>query len=431
MKRIFLLFVLIFILMIQPREIFGQWVKTVLPDPPYGHGALPGKVVVLTANGNNLYAGTLGGNVYFSQDQGKSWAYIDSGLTTADINAIAYFDSTLFVGTYGSGQFGFSWGGIFMTKNNGKTWTQAKNLADNNIYNFAVQGTNILAATWGGGILISSDNGVTWNPSNNGLSATENVRCLLVNNNYIYAGTWGDGFFFSNDNGNSWIPLNTGLSNLYIYQLAIKNNTIYLASDAGIYTSTNNGLNWTLSDSGMTTSFIRAFEVVDPKVLVGTSGEGVFVSMDNGATWNPVDTGLTEPYIYCFANIGTSIFAGSWDGEIWIRSVSEMLKTTLIAIQKNKPVSNFELSQNYPNPFNPSTNINFSVPYKSTVTLKVYDALGRLVSNLINGEVRAGGNYKVSFNADKLASGIYFYQLVALAPTGDNFVSIKKMILLK
>ncbi|MHB8851839.1 MAG: T9SS type A sorting domain-containing protein [Ignavibacteriaceae bacterium] len=85
----------------------------------------------------------------------------------------------------------------------------------------------------------------------------------------------------------------------------------------------------------------------------------------------------------------------------------------------------FELSQNYPNPFNPSTIIKYSVPKGQLVTLKVYNMLGQEVATLVNNQQNAG-NYEVTFNADRLASGIYFYTLNA-----GSFVSTKKMILLK
>jgi hypothetical protein len=85
----------------------------------------------------------------------------------------------------------------------------------------------------------------------------------------------------------------------------------------------------------------------------------------------------------------------------------------------------FALSQNYPNPFNPTTNIEFSLPKNSNVKLVVFDILGRVVAELVNGELNAG-YHKVEFNAANLASGIYFYSIKA----GD-FASVKKLMLLK
>jgi hypothetical protein len=101
---------------------------------------------------------------------------------------------------------------------------------------------------------------------------------------------------------------------------------------------------------------------------------------------------------------------------------------TLVSTAVNDPIyvpGTFQLQQNYPNPFNPSTEIKYSVPEKSTVSLKVYNVLGQEVASLFQGE-RQAGEYSVNFNASQLASGVYFYRLEAGA-----FSITKKMILMK
>ncbi|MGD8306828.1 MAG: T9SS type A sorting domain-containing protein [Ignavibacteria bacterium] len=85
----------------------------------------------------------------------------------------------------------------------------------------------------------------------------------------------------------------------------------------------------------------------------------------------------------------------------------------------------YELAQNFPNPFNPTTSIRFSIPESGLVTLKVYNIMGEEVATLLN-EVKNVGNYDVQFDASRLASGVYLYSI-----TSGNFVSTKKMILLK
>jgi len=85
----------------------------------------------------------------------------------------------------------------------------------------------------------------------------------------------------------------------------------------------------------------------------------------------------------------------------------------------------YDLSQNYPNPFNPTTRIDFTLPEKQMVRLRVYNTLGELVSEIINEE-REAGSYSVIFDASNLPSGVYFYTI----STG-KFIASKKMSLLR
>ena len=74
--------------------------------------------------------------------------------------------------------------------------------------------------------------------------------------------------------------------------------------------------------------------------------------------------------------------------------------------------SDYSLAQNFPNPFNPSTKIRYTVPEQANVSLKIYDVLGKEVAELVNVE-QSAGTYEASFDASRLSSGIYFYQLTA------------------
>jgi hypothetical protein len=85
----------------------------------------------------------------------------------------------------------------------------------------------------------------------------------------------------------------------------------------------------------------------------------------------------------------------------------------------------FELYQNYPNPFNPSTNIKFDIAKSSFTSLKIFDALGKEVSKIVNENLNPG-SYQYFLNAGNFPSGIYYYELKT-----DAFTQIKKMVLLK
>ena len=85
----------------------------------------------------------------------------------------------------------------------------------------------------------------------------------------------------------------------------------------------------------------------------------------------------------------------------------------------------YKLYNNYPNPFNPSTKIRFDIPLSAHVILKVYDILGRLVSQIADLELKPG-SYEASWNADNIASGIYFYRIET-----EQFTAVKKMLYVK
>jgi ELWxxDGT repeat protein len=87
--------------------------------------------------------------------------------------------------------------------------------------------------------------------------------------------------------------------------------------------------------------------------------------------------------------------------------------------------SGLELEQNYPNPFNPSTTIAFGLPQSSHARLRVYDAHGRIVATLVEGDLPAG-RHEVAFDASSLPSGMYMYRLDADGRTRMNKMSLVK-----
>jgi hypothetical protein len=142
--------------------------------------------------------------------------------------------------------------------------------------------------------------------------------------------------------------------------------------------------------------------------------------------------------------------SGSSEGSLYFDDVQVDFVTPVNGIENNMPAE-FSLQQNYPNPFNPTTTIEYSLPvsskkyivgskqnqdasiehpesniqHQATVSLKVYDMLGREVATLVNDRQQPG-HYTVEFDASSLSSGVYFYKLAA-----GSFISTKKMILLK
>ncbi|MBI2418411.1 MAG: T9SS type A sorting domain-containing protein [Ignavibacteriales bacterium] len=100
--------------------------------------------------------------------------------------------------------------------------------------------------------------------------------------------------------------------------------------------------------------------------------------------------------------------------------------TTAVETKAHEAPNSLQLLSNYPNPFNPSTIIRFSLPGSSTAVLKVYDMLGNEVATLFNSEAKQGTVYSVTFDASKLASGIY----LSVLQSGGT-VAVQKMMLMK
>jgi Peptidase family C25/Secretion system C-terminal sorting domain len=112
---------------------------------------------------------------------------------------------------------------------------------------------------------------------------------------------------------------------------------------------------------------------------------------------------------------------------IWADPSLKLKYDTTVGVEEivEEIPQSFLLYQNYPNPFNPSTTIKFALPVDSRVKINVYNTVGQLFETLVDKEMESG-YHEVNFNAARLASGFYLYQLQA-----GEFVSVRKMILLK
>lgn len=127
-----------------------------------------------------------------------------------------------------------------------------------------------------------------------------------------------------------------------------------------------------------------------------------------------------------FAGVPSRVFTLEGNGSLKIEEKGFIgLTLRYSAVDVIAPPANFALYQNYPNPFNPTTRIQYDVPRDAIVSLKVYNLLGEEIVNLVSEEKRAG-RYSVSFDAEYLPSGVYFYRLQA----SDYFLT-KKLILTK
>jgi hypothetical protein len=246
------------------------------------------------------------------------------------------------------------------------------------------------------------------------------------------------GTFRSTDNGASWSTASTGLTNSIVFAFAVSpavggtgaTNLFAGASGGRVFRSSNNGTSWSSASTGLANAIVYSLAVSDPNLFAGTNSSGVFRSSNNGISWTTASIGLQNASVFDLAvspAVGgtgaTNLFVGTDGDGIWRRPLSEIV--TSAEILTGDMPTHFTLEQNYPNPFNPATTISFRLSSQSFVSLKVFDALGREISVLVEEQLSAG-TYSRQWNAPALPSGVYFYRLQA-----GPFNETKKLILLR
>ena len=159
------------------------------------------------------------------------------------------------------------------------------------------------------------------------------------------------------------------------------------------------------------------------EIILTNSGDGTLspiFDLGNGI----YEATITAPTVIGSDTISAKVVLGNDTVSIFTKITVQYISPVSV-IGEEIAADRFYLYQNYPQPFNPSTKIKYQLPEVSTVTLKIYDVLGKEVATLVN-ETKSAGTYEVVFDATGLTSGIYFYTLNA-----GSFSETKKMILTK
>ncbi|MBS4036468.1 MAG: T9SS type A sorting domain-containing protein [Ignavibacterium sp.] len=268
-----------------------------------------------------------------------------------------------------------------------------------------------------------------------------NYRSIIYRENKIWILVEGDSpryILHSFDNGAAWFPqirsvIGEGLLDVYFINdtlgWAVGNFGIILKTVNGGYDSLITPLtpileyppnNFNFSDNYV---WLRWYETEGSLFRVQISTDSLFNSAevyillpDNG-----LHKGLLPQTKY-FWRLRTENPLGVSD---WSEFRSFITGKPLGIQTEELLTTSFYLRQNYPNPFNSYTTIEFSIPFYSFITLKIYDILGREIKTLISSDIQSG-NHKINFDASDFASGIYIYQLRA-----DNSIISRKLILLK
>ena len=202
-----------------------------------------------------------------------------------------------------------------------------------------------------------------------------------------------DSVYFAKSNGQQKfaVPAGQHTADFHIYRLTFKNSV------ATLYYDENETPLATITDTGATTG--KEFRMGNQSATV--PGYGQYLD------WVVCDT--------------TGAYAPSQEA-----LPSDLAAQIPTAVNDAKAaVNTYKLDQNYPNPFNPSTRISFSLANTGNTELSVYNMLGQKVATLFSG-IMAAGSHEFSFDASKLQSGVYVYQLKS-----GSFSQTRKMMLLK
>jgi hypothetical protein len=256
---------------------------------------------------------------------------------------------------------------------------------------------------------------------------------------------------YSTDNGTSWIsivasiPASGGSYNWTVPSTPSTQCLVRIsdASNSAIYDLSNAAFTISASNPTITVTVPNGGEIWEGNTnhLIRWTRQEVSVvkieySTNNGSTWivviaaRPAAFGSynwtvpNTPSTQCLVRISDT-------SNTSVNDISDSTFTIEQSVSvedlRSEIPDEYNLYQCYPNPFNPSTMIEFSLPEMANVKLSIYNALGEKVAELVNTSLQAG-KYQYNWNVPQsgIATGMYIYELRT-----DNFVSVKKMLLLK
>lgn len=401
--------------------------------------------ILATGPSNNTFAAILK-----TTDGGNSWEYVYNFEPYIFLDDIKFYDQLngLAVGTYDD-MINFN-GVVLRTTDGGNTWgkiilpfiTAIDKVTYLDLNTILIGGTDLV---FQGVVYKSTDGGISWQEFKNyGNMANVNVVSSLPSSGTVLisgvldqSGLTMPFTDISIDGGLTWhyaqlsgfqgyAPFNTELFDYSRWYLTGTKNSI--TQGLVLFTENSGGvpvelisftaesvdgkinLRWTTATELNNLGFEveRKSDHQDWRMIGFIEGNGTTTETQN---YNFTDDlfGVTDSKIYY--RLKQIDFNGSFDYSKEIEVV--------------RAPTSFSLEQNYPNPFNPTTNIQYAIGNRQTVTLKIYDVLGNEIAALVNEE-KPGGEYEVEFNATGLPSGIYFYKL-----TAGEYNQTQKMIYLK
>jgi hypothetical protein len=451
------LFHLILFATISIVNVNSQWIyQTTVPDlGPYPCISVYGPNELVAAGG---YINTP--KVFRSTDGGLNWIDISGNMTGPKIFSVwAVDENTIFAGDGGS-LSGFGGNAkLWKTTNGGLNWEVVLSTGGTDGF---FNGIVFSRSNPSFGIAMSdapdddfffvaktTNQGATWTVQNNTPSGfgLYGVLGTVVCIDSLFYG-WGIGpgtakVIFTTNGGSSWTTKSINSTGSFTTGFAFSNDkSIGIAVGSHslpfISRSTNEGASWSIINTGLPMAGseynrIHWLHGTDICFITSITGQGGCIgkSTNSGLNWTIMSTDIVDGIMAI-----DGIFTGGSSFGYAVSGYDDILRLQepigIHTIGHGIP-SEFLLHQNYPNPFNPVTRIRFQMKVSGLVELKIYDLLGREISNLVD-EYLSPGVYEIDWNAKNFTSGLYLYQLKVFDPkvaTGYSFKETRKMMLIK
>ena len=302
----------------------GKWQKT---SESVFHG-----LSALISVDSFLVAGSFGGGVFLTTDDGLQWIGVNTGLggnNDLSIRCLARKGDILFAGTDGNG--------VYRMNITDKVWQHTSDgipndtivsesdtsISGSRIFGIGISGNIILAGTadWHG-LYRSNDDGRNWAPS--GLQ-DKCVTTFGQFDNLVLAGTCGrGGIYESVDNGLSW---RLSLQAEVTYGFVEMNGVIFAGTNHGVFKTVDSCRTWNQANHGLPKHSVNAITVSDRIVFVGGQNMGVYCSTNAGQDWVDFNEGLPKNVtVYALTIHNNKVFAGTHKDGVWQRDISDVQK---------------------------------------------------------------------------------------------------------
>lgn len=380
-----------------------------------------------------LYAGTSGG-VYASLDYGRTWFLRNDGLEAMHVSTLAVDGSgRLIAGTRN---------GVYRLYETPHVWNRISPQGMPELREIAVGADGTLYGGYHSGLYVAGNTGVwTQVPVMGEDASYRDVIALAVDKaGKVFAGSFYDSF-----RSEGAVPAQSSYVNWMELTMASGNSagvrTFETSEDGFVYAGTtyegvvrssDGGDTWSNFGSGLVgTEEFFELEATPGGLLYGAAyGSGVIEYDPSSNRWNAVNQGLHDLRVtsLAFDDEGYG-YAATLGGGLYVHD--PVMQVGAEMAPAHAFPETFSLEGNYPNPFNPATTIRIHLPSSATVTVDIYDALGRRVMHVPAREMAAGFGREIGIESGDLATGMYAYRVDA-AFAGASVRSVAgTMILMK